>query len=67
MNGISKESFLDADDSKTRDVMLYDMLEGIYEQVTFKRTFLVALIGGATAVVVMKSPPLMEALLGWLM
>ena len=33
MNGISKESFLDAKDPKNRDAMLYDMLHGIDDKV----------------------------------
>jgi len=63
MNGISKESFLDAEDAKVRDGMLYDMLEGIHDQVSFKRTVFVGLLGGIGAVVVMQSSVLLEALL----
>lgn len=67
MNGISKESFLSAEDSKVRDGMLYDMLEGIYTQVSLKRTIIVALLGGTAAVLTLQSPLLMEALLRWLL
>ena len=33
MQGISKETFLKAEDSKNRDAMLYDMLKGITEKI----------------------------------
>lgn len=62
MNGIKKDSFLAAEDSRVRDGMLYDMLEGIYNQVSFKRTVLVAFLGGTAAVLLMQSPVLLALL-----
>ena len=59
MNGITKEAFLKAEDPKTRDEMLYDMLEGIYKQVNFKRTLIVAFLGAIIAVTIMESPSLL--------
>ena len=32
MSGISKESFLKAEDAKNRDAMLYDMLMGLHDK-----------------------------------
>lgn len=67
MNGIKKDSFLAAEDSRARDGMLYDMLEGIYKEVSLKRTILVAIVGGVTAVAVMNSPLLIGVLVKWIL
>jgi len=34
MNGITKETFLNAEDPKNRDAMLYDMLDGINNKIS---------------------------------
>lgn len=60
MNGITKKTFLMEDDPKVRDAMLYEMMENIYKQVSFKRTVGVAFLGAAFAIVVIKSPALLS-------
>lgn len=50
MNGIAKDSFLAAKDDKARDAMLYDMIEGLYKRVSFKRTLSIAFLGAVLAI-----------------
>lgn len=67
MNGISKESFLDAGDAKARDGLLYDMLNNIYKQVSFRRTVTIALVsgalGGASVLFVVSFPKVAKAII----
>jgi len=66
MNGVSKETFLKAEDSKVRDGLLYDMLEGIYNKVSFKRTITIAFLGGLTAAVLINCPGLLHLVITFL-